>query len=155
MSQALDSFEGSLSPSTAANLTAFNMSERFAFVNGGFGGAILPEAAAATNDAMTVDVDGEDQASAVASEAPGGRKARDDLTSASPAINQPITMDLPRHPFWHPHVYSPSPKAPTPHTIADILGWNCNRCDEPLNLTTKPPETGHKFSHISNKGEYS
>ncbi|GAB0092371.1 hypothetical protein DMENIID0001_073610 [Sergentomyia squamirostris] len=26
---------------------------------------------------------------------------------------------------WHPHVYAKPPKTPTPHSIGDILGWNC------------------------------
>ncbi|XP_065210587.1 homeobox protein Hox-B3a [Planococcus citri] len=41
---------------------------------------------------------------------------------------------------WHDHVYGNPPKTPTPHLIADILGWNCGEkvdSDEPLNLTTR------------------
>lgn len=42
---------------------------------------------------------------------------------------------------WHPHVYSAAPKSPTPHSIADILGWGARaRSEEPLNLTTRPPD---------------
>lgn len=45
--------------------------------------------------------------------------------------------------FWHAHVYGNPPRTPTPHLIANILGWNCtdnkmlNAEDEPLNLTTR------------------
>ncbi|XP_042219862.1 homeobox protein Hmx-like [Homarus americanus] len=44
---------------------------------------------------------------------------------------------------WHQHVYEAPPKSPTPHRISDILGWAavCGRNDEPLNLTTRPPDS--------------
>ncbi len=51
-----------------------------------------------------------------------------------------------RYHSWHAHVYGNPPKTPTPHSIADILGWNCggegagekiDSEDEPLNLTTR------------------
>lgn len=46
-----------------------------------------------------------------------------------------------QHGSWHAHVYGNPPKTPTPHLIADILGWNCAGekvdSDEPLNLTTR------------------
>lgn len=45
-----------------------------------------------------------------------------------------------KHNSWHAHVYGNPPKMPTPHSIADIMDWNCGEkvdSDEPLNLTTR------------------
>lgn len=49
---------------------------------------------------------------------------------------------------WHPHVYASPPKTPTPHLIADILGWTTTTIatpivtEEPLNLTTRSRSPG-------------
>jgi len=52
-----------------------------------------------------------------------------------------ISEKMMEYSSWHSHVYGNPPKNPTPHLIADILGWNCedklNVEDEPLNLTTR------------------
>ncbi|XP_039283312.1 homeobox protein Hox-C4a [Nilaparvata lugens] len=59
---------------------------------------------------------------------------------------------------WHPHVYASPPKTPTPHLIADILGWTsapllpprdnistASTVDEqPLNLTTRSRSPGFR-----------
>lgn len=36
---------------------------------------------------------------------------------------------------WHPHVYAPPPKAPTPHSIGDILGLKVPTKSIPMHLT--------------------
>ncbi|XKL62086.1 hypothetical protein PGB90_001919 [Kerria lacca] len=56
-------------------------------------------------------------------------------------INIEVSKKKMKYNSWHAHVYSNPPKTPTPHFIADILGWNCGEKidseDEPLNLTTR------------------
>lgn len=46
----------------------------------------------------------------------------------SPAASLPLPIDIIGSSIsgaasWHPHVYARPPRAPTPHFIADILGW--------------------------------
>ncbi|KAL1122482.1 hypothetical protein AAG570_002813 [Ranatra chinensis] len=48
---------------------------------------------------------------------------------------------------WHPHVYASPPKAPTPHSISDILGWNRREAgreetaeEQPLDLVVRAPQ---------------
>lgn len=42
---------------------------------------------------------------------------------------------------WHQHVYAQPPKRPTPHTIGDILGWQCPQRPKPL----RPGQTSDLF----------
>lgn len=42
---------------------------------------------------------------------------------------------------WHQHVYAQPPKCPTPHTIGDILGWQCPKRPKPL----RPGQTSDLF----------
>ncbi|XP_066953099.1 homeobox protein ceh-22-like [Macrobrachium rosenbergii] len=60
-----------------------------------------------------------------------------------PSSGPPISV-TPIFRTWHPHVYGTVPKSPTPHSISDILGWAVRgRSEEPLNLTTRPPDHAH------------
>ncbi|XP_050692113.1 homeobox protein Hox-A3-like [Eriocheir sinensis] len=69
------------------------------------------------------------------------------------ALKPPTPPATPISRGWHPHVYSATPKSPTPHRISDILGWAvCGRSDEPLNLTTRPQETHTHHSKGDSKG---
>ncbi|RZF44595.1 hypothetical protein LSTR_LSTR001353 [Laodelphax striatellus] len=71
----------------------------------------------------------------------------------------PLLKEQPALNTWHPHVYASPPKAPTPHLIADILGWTSSTTtlpprdvpttpssgvDEPLNLTTRSRSPGFR-----------
>lgn len=42
---------------------------------------------------------------------------------------------------WHQHVYAQPPKRPTPHTIGDILGWQCPQRPKPI----RPGQTTDLF----------
>lgn len=54
---------------------------------------------------------------------------------------------------WHPHVYRPPLRGPTPHSVADILGWNRLPYEEPLNLTTKQLDE-HKLYNSKGKNKF-
>ncbi|XP_063850485.1 homeobox protein Hox-A3-like [Scylla paramamosain] len=72
-----------------------------------------------------------------------------DAPRPRPRFEAPTPPTTPAPRGWHPHVYSASPKSPTPHRISDILGWGVCGRDEPLNLTTRPQES---LSHA--KGDH-
>ncbi|XP_074643153.1 uncharacterized protein LOC141900250 [Tubulanus polymorphus] len=67
-------------------------------------------------------------------------------------LNGQKMYTLPR--TWHPHIYDKSPKKPTPHTIADILGLQTTkeRCRSPIRDHRKHSPVSSRDSVISSSG---
>lgn len=69
----------------------------------------------------------------------------------SPAASLPVSIDISGcnvggAASWHPHVYARPPRAPTPHFIADILGWGKESKNRTINEDVVSLETSEPLN---------